>query len=74
MLFTGNFRFEVVLNHGDNLFIIANSISTIDSAQTPNVNTTAKFGWTFDIFYYSEGRQDYYTDFSPTLNYISNMK
>ncbi|MDN5276355.1 MAG: hypothetical protein PWR01_320 [Clostridiales bacterium] len=58
-----------LLDHGDNLFIIANSISTIDSEQAPNVTTTAKFGWTFDIFYYSEGRQDYYTDFGPSLNY-----
>ena len=60
-------------NHGDRLDIAAN-IATIESDVAPNFDTSAKFAWTFDIFYYSEGVQDSYTDYGLLLNYISNAQ
>ena len=53
---------------------IAANIATIESDVAPNFDTSAKFAWTFDIFYYSEGVQDSYTDYGLLLNYISNAQ
>lgn len=66
---------NLYLDNNDDYLTMAANIATADSSQTTNVSTSAKFGWTFDIFYYSEFTpKDSRTDFGPTINYTSNAQ
>ncbi|MGZ9583817.1 hypothetical protein [Paenibacillus marinisediminis] len=59
-------------DNGDFYNLVA-TISTIDSSETKDYSTTAKFGWTFGIYYSTENNPiASFTDFGPSTTYKSN--
>lgn len=62
-------------NNNDKITLKSN-ISTYKSSASANYFTSARFGWTFDV-YYEDGGADLvqgYTNFGNTIYYLSNVK